>query len=48
MEEIKQIEETTGSFKNELERQAREEREAEKRKRKLDESIEEDLQLSTT
>lgn len=42
------MEETHGGFKNELERQAREEKEAEKRRRKLDRTLDEDLEISTT
>ena len=47
VEEIKLVQESIGGFKNELERQAREEREAERRKRKLDRTVDEDLQPST-
>ena len=47
-EEAKRVEETHGGFKNELERQARDEQEAQKRKKKLDETLDEELELSTT
>ena len=47
-EEMKKVEETYGGFKNELERQERAEKEAERRKRKLDETLDEDLEPSTT
>ena len=47
IEEIKQIEESVGGFKNELERQERAEKDAQMRKRKLDETLDEDLQIST-
>jgi len=43
MEELKQIEETLGGFKNELERGALADKEAEKRKRKLDATLDDDL-----
>lgn len=46
-EERKLVEESVGGFKNELERQALYEKELETRKRKLDETLDEDLQLST-
>ena len=53
IEELKQVEETYGGFKNELERQAREEKEAQKRKQMLDRTLDEDeeggqLEVSTT
>ena len=47
-EEAKRVEETHGGFKNELERQARDEQEAQKRKKKLDETLDDELDLSTT
>lgn len=48
IEELKQVEETHGGFKNELERQAREEKDAEKRRQKLDRTLDEDLEISST
>ena len=42
------MEETQGGFKNELERLARDEEEANKRNRKLDETLDEELELGTT
>ena len=42
------MEESHGGFKNELERQERAEKEAQKRKQKLDTTLDEDLELSTT
>ena len=48
LEELKQVEETHGGFKNELERQERKEKDEQKRQKKLDETVDEDLQTSTT
>lgn len=48
IEEIKKTEETHGGFKNEFERQQREDREAEERNRKLNVTLDEELELSTT
>ena len=49
VEEIKrEVEETQGGFKNELERLARDEEEAQKNKVNLDETLEEELVLGTT
>ena len=42
------VEETQGAFKNELERQVRDEMEAERHKKVLDTTLDEELQLSTT
>ena len=42
------MEETHGGFKNELERQERKEMEEHKRQKKLNESVDEDLETSTT
>lgn len=41
-------EETHGGFKNELERLARDEKEAQRRKRKLDETLDDELELNST
>ena len=48
IEEIKKIEETQGGFKNEFERQEKEEKIAAQCQRKLDVTLDEDLELSTT
>ena len=45
LEELKQREETLGGFKNELERQAREEDEANRKKSKLNETLDEEVTL---
>lgn len=42
------VEETQGAFKNELERQVRDEMEAERHKKVLDTTLDEEMQLSTT
>lgn len=48
IEEIKKIEETQGGFKNEFERQEKEEKIAAQCQRKLDVTLDEDLELSST